>query len=303
MMMRATGRRTVVDISSSRMRVSQGSECVRMLSGERVLRGRGFHSATPCFYASAHASTSASTSASGYTSVSASAASTTSAASTATAYPTFHQIRPDANDIVFTKNFISNTFLPSATDTWLDLHDPATNNLVTHVPQSTPTEISAAIDSAADAFLSWRNTTLLHRQQIMFRYVALIRKHWDRLAASITLEQGKTVADARGDVLRGLQVAETACGITTQVSGDVLEVAGGMETRTYREPLGVVAAVCPFSMFFPPFFFLFSDLDATRSHFQTRSTKHEARSTKHEARSTKNEKRNASSRTPLSLPR
>ena len=59
------------------------------------------------------------------------------------------------------------------------------------------------------------------------------------------------VADARGDVLRGLQVAETACGITTQLTGEVLEVAKDMETRSYREPLGVVAAICPFSMFFP----------------------------------------------------
>lgn len=67
------------------------------------------------------------------------------------------------------------------------------------------------------------------------------------MAASITLEQGKTFADARGDVLRGLQVAETACGITTQMTGEVLEVAKDMETRSYREPLGVVAAICPFS--------------------------------------------------------
>jgi malonate-semialdehyde dehydrogenase (acetylating)/methylmalonate-semialdehyde dehydrogenase len=82
----------------------------------------------------------------------------------------------------------------------------------------------------------------------MFNFVALIRKHWDRLAASITLEQGKTIADARGDV-RGLQVAETACGITTQITGEVLEVAKDMETRQYRRPLGVTAAICPFSMF------------------------------------------------------
>jgi len=88
---------------------------------------------------------------------------------------------------------------------------------------------------------------LLHRQQIMFKYVALIRENWDRLAASITLEQGKTLADAKGDVLRGLQVAETACGITTQMTGEVLEVAKDMETRSYREPLGVVAAICPFN--------------------------------------------------------
>jgi malonate-semialdehyde dehydrogenase (acetylating)/methylmalonate-semialdehyde dehydrogenase len=85
------------------------------------------------------------------------------------------------------------------------------------------------------------------RQQIMFKFTNLIRENWDRLAASITLEQGKVVSDAKGDVLRGLQVAETACGITTQIGGEVLEVAKDMETRSYREPLGVVAAICPFN--------------------------------------------------------
>lgn len=85
------------------------------------------------------------------------------------------------------------------------------------------------------------------KQQIMFKLSGLIRENWDRLAAAITLEQGKTFADAKGDVLRGLQVAETACGITTQLTGEVLEVAKDMETRSYREPLGVVAAICPFN--------------------------------------------------------
>ncbi|KAI7076657.1 putative methylmalonate-semialdehyde dehydrogenase, partial [Hortaea werneckii] len=72
-------------------------------------------------------------------------------------------------------------------------------------------------------------------------------ENMDRLAANIVLEQGKTFADARGDVLRGLQVVETACGITTQAPGEVLEVAKDMETRSYREPLGVTAAICPFN--------------------------------------------------------
>ena len=81
----------------------------------------------------------------------------------------------------------------------------------------------------------------------MFKFVHLVRENWDRLAASITLEHGKTFQDAKGDVLRGLQVAETACGITTQLMGEVLEVAKDMETRNYREPLGVTAAICPFS--------------------------------------------------------
>lgn len=146
-----------------------------------------------------------------------------------------------------TQNFLDNKFIPSKATTWLDLYDPATNNLVTRVPQSTDEELKAAVESAQKAFPGWRETSLLHRQQIMFKYVALIRENWDRLAASITLEQGKTLADAKGDVLRGLQVAETACGITTQMTGEVLEVAKDMETRSYREPLGVVAAICPFN--------------------------------------------------------
>lgn len=86
----------------------------------------------------------------------------------------------------------------------------------------------------------------------MFRFVSLIRENWDRLAASITLEQGKTFDDAKGDVLRGLQVAEAACGAPEFMKGEVLEVAKDMETKTYREPLGVVAAICPFSTLSPP---------------------------------------------------
>jgi malonate-semialdehyde dehydrogenase (acetylating)/methylmalonate-semialdehyde dehydrogenase len=171
---------------------------------------------------------------------------TTSAASTATEYPTDHQ--PIANPID-TANFIDNEFVTSQATTWIDLHDPATNNLVTRVPQSTDEELKAAVRSAEKAFPAWKATSIMAKQQILFKFTNLIRENWDRLAASITLEQGKTFADARGDVLRGLQVAETACGITTQMTGEVLEVAKDMETRSYREPLGVVAAICPFSKY------------------------------------------------------
>lgn len=161
---------------------------------------------------------------------------------------------------VNTCNFIDNKFVTSNASTWIDLHDPATNNLVTRVPQSTDAELRAAVESARKAFPAWRATSIMARQQIIFKFTNLIRANWDRLAASITLEQGKTFADAKGDVLRGLQVAETACGITTQITGEVLEVAKDMETRSYREPLGVVAAICPFSMFFYLFLFFFYPL-------------------------------------------
>ncbi|TKA65010.1 hypothetical protein B0A49_08125 [Cryomyces minteri] len=171
-------------------------------------------------------------------------AATASAATSPEPYPTTHEQISKPLD---TQNFIDNQFVASQATQWIDLHDPATNSLVTRVPQSTDAELKAAVESAQKAFPAWKAQSVLARQQVMFKYVALIRQHWDRLAASITLEQGKTFADAKGDVLRGLQVAETACGITTQITGEVLEVAKDMETRSYREPLGVVAAICPFN--------------------------------------------------------
>ncbi|ATY59748.1 methylmalonate-semialdehyde dehydrogenase [Cordyceps militaris] len=165
-------------------------------------------------------------------------------ASTATSYPTTHDKIQTVED---TPYFVDNKFVQSKASKFIDLPDPATNNLVTRVPQMTDEEMRAAVASAEKAFAEWRNTSVLYRQQIMFKFVALIRENWDRLAASITLEQGKTFADAKGDVLRGLQVAEAACGAPELLKGEVLEVAKDMETRTYREPLGVVAAICPFN--------------------------------------------------------
>ncbi|KAI1351145.1 Aldehyde/histidinol dehydrogenase [Xylaria sp. FL0043] len=165
-------------------------------------------------------------------------------ASTATSYPTTHEKISKPED---TPYFIDNQFVPSKADQFIDLYDPATNNLVTRVPQMTDAELEAAVQSAQKAFPAWRNTSIMARQQIMFKFVNLIRENWDRLAASITLEQGKTFADAKGDVLRGLQVAEAACGAPEFMKGELLEVAKDMETRTYREPLGVVAAICPFN--------------------------------------------------------
>lgn len=167
-------------------------------------------------------------------------------ASTATSYPTTHEKIAKVED---TPYFIDNQFRPSDAEQFIDLYDPATNNLVTRVPQMTDAELGAAVASAEKAFPAWRNTSVIARQQIMFKFVALIRENWDRLAASITLEQGKTFADAKGDVLRGLQVAEAACGAPELLKGELLEVAKDMETRTYREPLGVTAAICPFSEF------------------------------------------------------
>lgn len=163
---------------------------------------------------------------------------------TATSFPRSHEKIAAPKDTPF---FIGNEFRYSETKNFIEVHDPATNNLVTRVPQMTRPELDQVVASAQEAFPAWRGMSVIARQRIMFNYVSLIKENWDRLAAVITLEQGKTLADARGDVLRGLQVAEAACAGPEYLKGEVLEVARDMETRTYKEPLGVVAAICPFS--------------------------------------------------------
>jgi malonate-semialdehyde dehydrogenase (acetylating)/methylmalonate-semialdehyde dehydrogenase len=97
------------------------------------------------------------------------------------------------------------------------------------------------------AWLSWREVSVLKRQKIMLNLQEEIRKATPALAQSIVLEQGKTYADAKGDVLRGHQVVETACGIPKLLMGDKLEVSKDMDTYVRREPLGVGAAICPFN--------------------------------------------------------
>ncbi|KAI3118678.1 hypothetical protein CBS147330_8901 [Penicillium roqueforti] len=153
--------------------------------------------------------------------------------------------KPDT--IYDTQNFLDNELVGSKTTTWIEVHDPATNNVVSRVPETTLSECKAAVISAQNAFPAWRDTSIMKRQEMIFKLTNLVRENMDSLAISIVTEQGKTFADAKGDVLRGLQVCETACGITTQLPGEVLEVAKDMETRSYRLPLGVVASICPFN--------------------------------------------------------
>lgn len=92
-----------------------------------------------------------------------------------------------------TYNFLDNQFKKSSTNRWIELHDPATQNLVTRVPETTEKEMKTAVESAEKAFKTWKNTSLLTRQQILFRLASLIRDNVDRLAASITLEQVRSI--------------------------------------------------------------------------------------------------------------
>ncbi|PWN52114.1 putative methylmalonate-semialdehyde dehydrogenase mitochondrial precursor [Violaceomyces palustris] len=147
----------------------------------------------------------------------------------------------------YTLNYVDGQFVKSNSAKWLDVIDPSTQALLSRVPETTPSEFDAAVANAQAAFPAWRETSLLGRQQVMFKLQALLREHMDDIANSIVLEQGKTFADAKGDVLRGLQVVEVACGITSTLMEDRMEVSKDMDTHARKEPLGVVASICPFN--------------------------------------------------------
>lgn len=129
----------------------------------------------------------------------------------------------------------------------VSLYFKANNELVTLIPETTPQELNDAAETAAEAFKSWRKSSILTRQRILLDLQLLIRENTDKIAKSITEEQGKTLADAKGDVLRGRQVVEHACGITNLLLGEQLAVSNDMDTYTIREPLGVTAGICPFN--------------------------------------------------------
>ncbi|ESO86805.1 hypothetical protein LOTGIDRAFT_194671 [Lottia gigantea] len=159
-----------------------------------------------------------------------------------------HSFRRCYASIPTTKNFINGEFVESKTTKWIDLHNPATNEVVTRVPESTKEEMEAAVASSREAFKSWSQTTILTRQQIMFKFQQLIKDNMKKLAANITLEQGKTLVDAEGDVYRGLQVVEHCCSIPSLQLGETLHgIAKDMDTMTFRLPLGVVAGITPFN--------------------------------------------------------
>ena len=146
------------------------------------------------------------------------------------------------------QNFINGQFEDSKATKWFDVINPATQEVVCQVPQSTPEELKRAEDGAAAAFQTWKEVPVQQRQRILFNYQQLIREHTEELAHSITTEQGKTLADARGDVFRGLEVVEQSCNQGVLLMGETLEgLAKGLDTYSIRQPLGVTAGICPFN--------------------------------------------------------
>ncbi|NMT63075.1 CoA-acylating methylmalonate-semialdehyde dehydrogenase [Marinobacter orientalis] len=144
--------------------------------------------------------------------------------------------------------YIAGEFVESQTDQWIDVTDPATNEVIARAPCTTDAEMRRAIDNAGEVFKAWRETPVSERARVMMRYQALLKEHHDEIAEILSSETGKTFEDAKGDIWRGIEVVEHAANIPSLMMGETVEnVAREVDTYSYTQPLGVCAGITPFN--------------------------------------------------------
>jgi malonate-semialdehyde dehydrogenase (acetylating) / methylmalonate-semialdehyde dehydrogenase len=136
---------------------------------------------------------------------------------------------------------------PDVSDS-LPIYNPATGEVIGQVPMSGAGEVDAAVKAALAAYKGWSRTAVMERVRLMFRYKALLEEHFEELAAIITRHHGKTLDESRGEVRRGIEVVDFACGAPTLLQGRTLrDVSGGVDQDLYRYPVGVCAGIPPFN--------------------------------------------------------
>jgi malonate-semialdehyde dehydrogenase (acetylating)/methylmalonate-semialdehyde dehydrogenase len=155
-------------------------------------------------------------------------------------------------------NYVNGAWRKSTATEFGNVINPASGELIARTPISTKADVDAVVQAAAAAFPAWRRTPAGERIQYLFKLKFLLEDHIDELAKLITLENGKTFAEAKAELRRGIENVEVACGIPMMMQGYNLEdITPGVDETLIRQPLGVVAAITPFN--FPamiPFWFL-----------------------------------------------
>jgi malonate-semialdehyde dehydrogenase (acetylating) / methylmalonate-semialdehyde dehydrogenase len=130
----------------------------------------------------------------------------------------------------------------------LPVYNPATGEVIEQVPLSGGAEVDDAVSAAATAYRRWSRTSVMERVRLMFRFKSLLEEHFEELAAIITRHHGKTLDESRGEVRRGIEVVDFACGAPTLLQGRTLrEVSTGVDQDLYRYPVGVCAGIPPFN--------------------------------------------------------
>lgn len=145
-------------------------------------------------------------------------------------------------------NFIGGQHIPSTSGRIAPIHNPATGEHTLNVTLSSGDETRAAIANAQEAFMTWSKVSPLNRSRVLFKFKALIEDHADELATLITNEHGKVFSDAKGELTRGLEVVEFACGIPHLQKGEhSLNVGRGVDSYSQMMPMGVCAGISPFN--------------------------------------------------------
>lgn len=146
------------------------------------------------------------------------------------------------------KNYINGQWVASTSDKTEAVPNPATGEIMVEVPISTLGDFEKAVEAADNAFEGWSNTPVPRRARLMFKYQQLLVDHWDELAEIITKENGKSLAEAKGEVQRGIENVEFAAGAPSLMMGEHLpDIATGVESGMYRYPIGVIGGITPFN--------------------------------------------------------
>ncbi|MDE0528657.1 MAG: CoA-acylating methylmalonate-semialdehyde dehydrogenase [Truepera sp.] len=145
-------------------------------------------------------------------------------------------------------NYISGQWHRSTAAEQLEVHNPATAEVIASVPLSSRAEVDRAVQAALAAFPGWRNTPVVDRVQPLFRLKVLLEDNIEELARTITMEAGKTYQESIGEMRRGIENVEVACGMPSLIQGyNNEDIARGIDEQMIRQPLGVVAAITPFN--------------------------------------------------------
>ncbi|MDV6326633.1 CoA-acylating methylmalonate-semialdehyde dehydrogenase [Idiomarina sp. PL1-037] len=144
--------------------------------------------------------------------------------------------------------YIDGEFIASKSEQWIPVTNPATQEVIAQVPVATQSEMDAAVESAREAFKTWKEVPVSERARVMMRYQALLKEHQEEIAETLAQETGKTFEDAKGDVWRGIEVVEHAANIPSLLMGETVEnVARKIDSYSYTQPLGVCAGITPFN--------------------------------------------------------
>ena len=156
------------------------------------------------------------------------------------------------------RNYINGEWVEAQAQQRLDVHNPATGEVIAQVPLSVPEDVDAAVRAARAAFGEWRETPAMVRARTMFRLKALLEARFEELARTVTTEHGKIIDEARGEVRRAIENVEVAAGVPALMMGyNAEDIAVGIDEEAILQPVGVFCCIAPFN--FPamvPFWFM-----------------------------------------------